>query len=118
MAIDISPILAFLAIRFLKSFLVTTLLDISYRFTLKNIAAREELLCWDKLKQVMELKRQAIKSNASLKIRVLRSTMLRSIKIVINGAQIFNRSSWRGAFGCSQQKEFRRRLLRAINSAN
>ena len=31
MAIDLSPIIAFLAIMFLKSFLVTTLFDISYR---------------------------------------------------------------------------------------
>ena len=32
MAIDISPIIAFVGIMFLKSFLVATLIDIGYRF--------------------------------------------------------------------------------------
>ena len=73
---------------------------------------------FDKVKQMMELKKQADKLKKELEATIIEVSDVRGIKVVVNGAQIFQSVEIdEGLLNANSKNRVQMDLLRSLNTA-
>ncbi len=73
---------------------------------------------FDKVKQMMELKKQADKLKKELEATIIEVNDVRGIKVVVNGAQIFHSVEIdEGLLSAANKNRVQMDLLRSLNTA-
>ena len=73
---------------------------------------------FDKVKQMMELKKQADKLKKELEATIIEVSDVRGIKVVVNGAQIFQSVAIdEGMLTAANKNRIQMDLLRSLNAA-